>query len=90
MKTVLSLFFTFLTFSPISFAGDIPARTQDVREVILHEDGTCGFAEFTDPFEVKEMEQAEEFVKHIQCSRGGTVEQYLNKKAEIPQVEDLG
>ncbi len=24
------------------------------------------------------------------CSKGGTVDQYLTKKAEIPAVEDLG
>ena len=77
-------------FASISFAGDIPARTQDGKGVILHEDGTWEFAEFADPFEVKGTEQAEEFVKHMQCSRGGTIDQYLNKKAEIPSVEDLG
>ncbi|MCP4269259.1 MAG: hypothetical protein GY777_27435 [Candidatus Brocadiaceae bacterium] len=90
MKTVLLLIFTFFAFSPVSFAGDIPARTQDGRDVILHEDGTWGFVGFADPFEVKGAEQAEGFVKHMQCSRGGTIDQYLNKKAEIPSVEDLG
>ncbi len=90
MKTVLSLLFTFLAFSPISFADDIPARTQDGKDVILHEDGTWEFAEFADPFEVKGTEQAEEFVKHMQCSRGGTIDQYLTNKAEIPSIEDLG
>jgi hypothetical protein len=90
MKTVLSLLFTFLAFSTISFASDIPARTQDGRDVILREDGTWEFVKFVNPFELKGKEQAEEFVKHMQCSRGGTIDQYLNKKAEIPSVEDLG
>ncbi len=35
-------------------------------------------------------QQAEEIVKNLPCSQGGTVDQYLAKKAEIPAIEDLG
>ena len=57
--------------------------------MILHDDGTWEFADFEKPGELKE-EQAEAFVKNLSCSRGGTVDQFLTKKAEIPSVEDLG
>ncbi len=57
--------------------------------MILHDDGTWEFADFAKPVELKK-EQAEAFVKNLPCSRGGTVGQYLTKKAEIPSVEDLG
>ncbi len=90
MKTVLTILIIFLVFLPISSAGDIPARTLDGKDVILHEDGTWEFDKSTDPFEFKEPKQAEEFVKNMQCSRGGTIDQYMNRKAEISSVEDLG
>ena len=35
-------------------------------------------------------EEAEETVKNLPCSEGGTVDQYLTRKAAIPAVEDLG
>ena len=34
--------------------------------------------------------QAEKIVKNLPCSKGGTVDEYLNSKAAIPAVEDLG
>lgn len=37
-----------------------------------------------------EWEQAEEIVKSLPCSEGGTIDQYLTKKAAIPAIEDLG
>ncbi|MBO1225488.1 MAG: hypothetical protein JYX80_13780 [Candidatus Scalindua sediminis] len=43
-----------------------------------------------DPAEWEGWEQAEETVKNLPCSKGGTVDQYLTKKAEVPAVEDLG
>ena len=42
------------------------------------------------PPEWEGWEQAEEIVKNLPCSEGGTVDQYLTKKAAIPAVEDLG
>ncbi len=39
---------------------------------------------------MEDWEKAEEIVKNLPCSKGGTVDQYLTKKAEIPAVEDLG
>ena len=64
--------------------------TEDGRSIILHNDGTWEFAGFTKPAELNEAEQAEEIVKNLECSRWGTVDQFLTKKAEIPSVEDLG
>ncbi|MHC4270009.1 MAG: hypothetical protein ACYSTS_16315 [Planctomycetota bacterium] len=90
MKIVLTLLITLLAFSPILFADDIPATTVDGRGVILHEDGTWEFADFAEPVELKRSEQAEEFVKNLPCSRGGTIGQYLTRKVETPSVEDLG
>ena len=44
---------------------------------------------YSKPVEVN-WEQAEGIVKNLPCSKGGTVDQYLTKKAEIPAVEDMG
>ncbi len=87
---ILSIFFIGITSVSISNADDIPATTVDGRRVILHDNGTWEFADFAEPVEFKEPEQAMEFVKNLPCSRGGTIEQYLTKKAEIPSIEDLG
>jgi len=35
-------------------------------------------------------EEAEGIVKNLPCSKGGTVDAFLNSKAAIPAVEDLG
>jgi hypothetical protein len=86
---MLSIFFIIIISATVSYADDVPAITEDGRGVILHDDGTWEFADFTKPVELNE-EQAEEFVKNLPCSREGTVGQYLSKKAEIPSVEDLG
>ncbi len=86
---IFSIFFIIITSATISCADDITAITEDGRGVILHDDGTWEFADFAKPVELKE-EQAEAFVKNLPCSRGGTVDQFLTKKAEIPSVEDLG
>ena len=64
--------------------------TEDSRSIILHSDGTWEFSGFAKPAELSEGEQAEEIVKNLQCSRWGTVDKYLTKKAAIPSVEDLG
>ncbi len=64
--------------------------TEDGRSIILYNDGTWEFAGFAKPAELSEGEQAEEIVKNLQCSRWGTVDEYLTKKAAIPSVEDLG
>jgi hypothetical protein len=37
-----------------------------------------------------DWEQAEQIVKNLPCSKGGTVDEFLNSKATIPAVEDLG
>lgn len=34
--------------------------------------------------------QAKKIVKNLPCSQGGTIDLYLNKKASIPAVDDLG
>ena len=34
--------------------------------------------------------EAKQIVKHLPCSKGGTIDVYLNKKASIPAVDDLG
>jgi hypothetical protein len=34
--------------------------------------------------------QAEKRVKNLRSSKGGTISQFLNKKAKIPAIEDLG
>ncbi len=47
MKTILTLLITFFALSSISFAGDILATTKDGRGVILHDDGSCEFVDFT-------------------------------------------
>ena len=86
---ILSIFFMSIISSSISYANDTSAITEDGKGVILHDDGTWEFADFSKPVELKE-EQAEAFVKNLPCSRGGTVDQFLTKKAEIPSVEDLG
>ncbi len=87
---ILSIFFIEITSLSISYADDIPATTEDGRGVILHENGTWEFADFAKPVELKGWGQAEELVKNLPCSRWGTVDQYLTKKAAIPSVEDLG
>lgn len=33
---------------------------------------------------------AKQIVKELPCSKGGKIEQYLNKKASLPIVDDLG
>jgi hypothetical protein len=86
---MLNLFFIISISATVSCADDIAAITEDGRGVILHDDGTWEFADFAKPVELK-GEQAEAFVKNLPCSRGGTVDQFLTKKAEIPSVEDLG
>jgi len=86
---ILSIFIIKITSATVSCADDVPAITEDGSGVILHDDGTWEFADFEKPVELKE-EQAEAFVKNLPCSRGGTVDQFLTKKAEIPSVEDLG
>ena len=75
--------------SSISYANDISAATEDGRGVILHDDGTWEFIDSDKPVELN-AEQAETFVKNLPCSRGGTVNQFLAKKVEIPSIEDLG
>ncbi len=45
---------------------------------------------YTEPVEWKGWEQAEETVKNLPCSKGGTVDQFLTKKAKTPAIEDLG
>ncbi len=90
MKTILTLLITLFTLSSISFADDIPATTIDGRGVILLDNGTWEFTNFTKSAELKGSEQAEEFVKNLPCSRWGTIDQYLTKKAETPSIEDLG
>ena len=34
--------------------------------------------------------EAEQKVKELPCSKGGTIQEFLDKKASIPAVEDLG
>ncbi len=63
---------------------------KDGRDLILYNDGTWEFTDFAKPAELNEAEQAVEIVKNLQCSRWGTVDQFLTTKAEIPTVEDLG
>ncbi len=86
---ILNIFFIIIISATITCADDITAITEDGRGVILHDDGTWEFADFSKPVELRE-EQAEALVKNLPCSRGGTVNQFLTKKAEIPSVEDLG
>ncbi len=86
---ILSIFFIIIISATFSCANDTSAITEDGRGVILHGDGTWEFADSAKPVELKE-EQAEAFVKNLPCSRGGTVDQFLTKKAEIPSIEDLG
>jgi len=87
---ILSIFFMSIISSSISYANDTSATTEDGRGVILHDDGTWEFDNFAKPFELKDGKQAEAFVRNLPCSRGGTVEQFLTKKTEIPSVEDMG
>ena len=86
---ILSIFIIIIISATISCADDVSAITEDGRGVILHDDGTWEFVDFEKPVELN-GEQAEAFVKNLPCSRGGTVGQYLARKAEIPSVEDLG
>lgn len=44
----------------------------------------------SEPAEWEGWEQAEDTVKNLPCTKGGTVDQYLTKKADIPAMEDLG
>ena len=86
---ILSIFFIIIISATVSCADDVSAITKDGRGVILHDDGTWEFADLSKSVELN-GEQAEAFVKNLPCSRGGTVEQYLAKKAGISSVEDLG
>ena len=81
---MLSIFFITIISATVSCADEVFATTEDGRGVILHDDGTWETAE------LNEEERAVELVKQHQCSRGGTVEQYLIRKIEISSVEDLG
>lgn len=38
----------------------------------------------------KDSYEAEKKVKNLPCKKGGTIDTYLNKKAAIPAIEDLG
>ncbi len=87
---ILSIIFINITSVSISVANDIPATTVDGRGVILHDNGTWEFANIQESVELKGPEQAEELVKNHLCSREGTIDQYLTKKAEIPSIKDLG
>ncbi len=87
---ILSIIFIVITSVSISSADDIPATTVEGRRVILHDNGTWEFTDFAEPVELTEPKQAVEFVKNQPCSRGGTIDQYLTNKAEIPSIEDLG
>ncbi|GAX60583.1 hypothetical protein SCALIN_C13_0095 [Candidatus Scalindua japonica] len=87
---ILSIFFIIIISATVSCADDISAIAEDGRGVILHDDGTWEFGDLTKPVEVKSEEQAKELVKNLPCSRGGTVDQYLIKKAETLSVDDLG
>jgi hypothetical protein len=87
---ILSIFFIIIISVTVSYANDVSATTEDGRGVILHDDGTWEFDNFAKPFELKDPEQAKEFIKNLPCSRGGTVGKFLAKKVEIPSVEDLG
>ena len=69
----LSIFFIITTSTPVSYANDISATTEDGCGVILHDDGTW------ESVELSKEERAVEIVKRLLCSRGGTVEQYLIK-----------
>mgnify|MGYP006413809731 CR=1 FL=1 len=86
---ILSIFSMYIISATVSCADDIYAISEDGMGVILHDDGTWEFADFSKPIELNE-EQAEAFVKNLPCSRGGTVDRFLTKKAEIPSIEDLG
>ena len=86
---IFTILFIITISATLSCANDSSAITEDGRGVILHDDGTWEFADLSKPVELK-GEQAEAFVKNLPCSRGGTVDQFLTKKAEIPSVEDLG
>jgi len=87
---ILSIFFIIIISATVSCADDTTAITEDGRGVILHDDGTWDFDGISKPVELNEEEQAVEFVKNLPCSRWGTIDQYLTKKAEISSVEDLG
>ncbi len=87
---ILSIFFMSIISSSISYANETSAITEDGRGVILHDDGTWDFDNYAKLFELKDPEQAKEFIKNLPCSRGGTVGKFLAKKVEIPSVEDLG
>ena len=87
---ILSIFFIIIISNTISYADDISATTEDGRGVILNDDGTWEFAGFAKPAELNDAEQAEEIVKNLECSRWGTIDEYLTKKAATPSVEDLG
>ena len=86
---ILSISFIIIISATVSCADDITAITEDGRDVILHDDGTWEFTDLSKPVELNE-EQAEAFVKNLPCSREGTVDQFLTKKAEVLSVEDLG
>ncbi len=86
---ILSILFMSIISSTVSYANDISAATEDGRGVILHDDGTWEFTDSDKPVELN-AEQAESFVKNLPCSRGGTVNQFLAKKIEVPSIEDLG
>ncbi len=87
---ILCLFFIKITSVSNSFADDIPATTVDGRRVTLHDNGTWEFTDANEPVELRGPEQAKECVKNLPCSRGGTIEQYFTKKADISTTEDLG
>ena len=86
---ILSICFMGIITSTVSSANDISAATEDGRGVVLHDDGTWEFTDSDKPVELN-ADQAEAFVKNLPCSRGGTVNQFLAKKVEIPSIEDLG
>jgi len=86
---ILSILFIIIISATVSCADDISAIAEDGRGVILHDDGTWEFTDSDKPVELN-ADQAEAFVKNLPCSRGGTVNQFLAKKVEIPSIEDLG
>lgn len=79
--------------------GNVSTKRNNYEGVESYKDSQLykAYSELPDKYKTIETEKlyknsyaAENKVKNFPCSEGGTIEQFLNKKAEIPAIEDLG
>lgn len=86
-KKILILLFTCLFFYPFFCEAESYKDWQAYKDYLKLPD------EYKSPAmekSYKDSYDAQQKVKNLPCINGGTIQEYLDKKAAIPAVEDLG